>query len=68
MTIGFERTEYSVDEGDQVEVCVVVRSGTLQRDAVVRASSIDGSAAGKPSLLRNSTHDAVHTLFFMLHL
>ena len=67
MTIGFERTEYSVDEGDQVEVCVV-RSGTLERDAVVRASSVDDSAAGKPSLSRNSTHDAVHILFFMLRL
>ena len=68
MTIGFERIEYSVDEGDQVEVCVVVRSGTLERDAVVRASSVDDSAAGKPSLSRNSTHDAVHILFFMLRL
>ena len=46
MTIGFERTVYPGDEGDVLEVCVAVQSGTLEREAVVTVSSEEGSATG----------------------
>ena len=47
VTIGFEQTAYTVEEGLVVEVCVLVTSGTLQRDATVVLSSIDDEAVGK---------------------
>ena len=46
MTIGFEQTVYTAEEGTQVEVCVLVTSGTLERDAVVTLSSSDDTASG----------------------
>ena len=36
-----------MEEGLVVEVCVLVTSGTLQRDATVVLSSIDDGAVGK---------------------
>ena len=48
VAIGFEQTTYIVGEGEVVEVCAVVTSGTLDRDAFVRLSSVDDEAVGKP--------------------
>ena len=43
--IGFERTEYVVDEGDgSVTVVVRVLDGTLSGDVEVEFNTIDGSA------------------------
>ena len=47
MTIGFEQTAYTVEEGLVVEVCVLVTSGILQRDATVILSSVNDQAVGK---------------------
>ena len=47
VTIGFEQTTYTVEEGLVVEVCVLVTSGTLEREATVTLSSINAAAAGK---------------------
>ncbi len=46
MTIGFEETTYATEEGTTVEVCAVVVSGMLEREAVVTLTSRDGSAEG----------------------
>ena len=45
VTIGFERTAYSVEEGDVVEVCAVL-TGTLEKLVEVSVSSSSGSATG----------------------
>ena len=44
--IGFERTMYNVTEGvdANVELCAVLTSGILEREAVVRFSTSDGTA------------------------
>ena len=47
VTIGFEQTTYTVEEGLVVEVCVLVTSGTLESDATVMLSSINDEAVGK---------------------
>ena len=47
VTIGFEQTMYTVEEGLVVEVCVLVTDGTLERDAIVTLSSVDDEAVGK---------------------
>ena len=47
VTIGFEQTSYTVEEGLVVEVCVLVTSGTLESDATVMLSSINDEAVGK---------------------
>ena len=47
VTIGFEQTTYTVEEGLVVEVCVLVTSGTLEREATVTLSSINAEAVGK---------------------
>ena len=47
VTIGFEQTTYTVREGQVLEVCAVVTSGTLDRDASVQLSSVDDEADGK---------------------
>ena len=45
--VGLEETEYTTPEGDVVvEVCAVVISGSLQRDAVVTLQTQDISATG----------------------
>ena len=44
--IGFEQTEYNVSEGNQVEVCAVLTSGTLEKDVLVFVNSSDGTANG----------------------
>ena len=46
VTIGFEQTSYTVEEGLVVEVCVLVTSGTLERNAIVTLSSINDEAVG----------------------
>ncbi len=46
VTIGFENTEYSTDEGTTVEVCVVILSGTLAREVTVTLTSSDDTAEG----------------------
>lgn len=46
MTIGFEQTLYLAEEGDVVEVCVLVLSGTLEREVMVTVRSTDGTAMG----------------------
>ena len=45
MTIGFEHTTYSVDEGDIVEVCAVL-NGTLENTLEVFVNSSSVSATG----------------------
>ena len=46
VTIGFEMTLYRVTEGvdANVELCAVLTSGTLEREAVVMFSTSDGTA------------------------
>lgn len=46
MTIGFERILYNATEGEDpsVELCAVLMTGTLEREAVVTFSTRDGSA------------------------
>ena len=56
VTIGFEQTSYTVEEGLVVEVCVLVTSGTLQRDATVILSSINNEAVGKRRASTNYVH------------
>ena len=45
-TIGFERTVCNVTEGVDaiVELCAVLTSGILEREAVIRFSTSDGTA------------------------
>ncbi len=50
MTIGFESTTYTTEEGTTVEVCAVIISGMLEREAVVTLTSRDGSAEGEREL------------------
>ena len=51
VTIGFERTLYSVDEDVQVvDVCAEIVRGNLRRNAVVRLQTSDGTAIGKLNL------------------
>ena len=47
ITIGFEQTTYTLEEGLMVEVCVLVTNGTLERDAIVILSSVNDEAVGK---------------------
>ncbi len=46
VTIGFEQTVYSAIEGvdASVELCAVLKAGTLEREAVVTFSTSDGTA------------------------
>ena len=50
VTIEFERTTYTVDEGDVVEVCAVL-TGTLEKSVEVSVSSSNGSATGIHQIL-----------------
>ncbi len=51
VTIGLERTTYSVNEEDgQVEVCAVLLSGSLERTVNVTLTSVNGSASGRLEL------------------
>ena len=45
--IGFEQTNYTVEEGMVTEVCAIVTAGTLDRDITVTLSSSDSTAQGK---------------------
>ena len=51
--IGFEQTTYSVEEGLQVEVCVIVINSTLSRETVVTLSSSDNDAEGNLFIILN---------------
>ena len=51
MTIGFEQIIYSVEEGDTIEVCAIITSGSLERDAEVVVTSSDLTATGKTSVM-----------------
>ena len=53
VTIGFERTNYFVDEGNVVDVCVVL-TGTLGRSLDVFVNSSSGSATGTNQVLQCS--------------
>ena len=45
--IGFDRTSYSANEGDDsVEVCVVITRGSLQRPVQVTVKTEDDIATG----------------------
>ena len=46
VTIGFEQTLYVTTEGvnPSVELCAIITAGTLEREAVVRFSTMDGTA------------------------
>ncbi len=51
VTIGLERTTYSVNEEDgQVEVCAVLLFGTLEKTVNVTLTSVNGSASGRLEL------------------
>ena len=39
VTVGLEQTNYSVVEGESVEVCVVLVEGTLERNVFITLSS-----------------------------
>ncbi len=45
--VGFEMTSYSVVEGDSVQVCVGVATGTLQRNITLNIYAINGTAYGE---------------------
>ena len=51
VVIGFEEIVILLDEGAVREVCAVLLDGTLERDAIVTASSADDSATGKQKLM-----------------
>ena len=51
IAIGFEETTYTLGEGRVVEVCAIIVSGMLDRDAIVRLSSINDEAVGKTVLI-----------------
>ncbi len=46
VTIGLEDTTFTVDEGELVEVCVILISGTLEREVTVTLQTSDGTAIG----------------------
>ena len=51
VTIGFERTMFTVVEGGVVEVCAAILSGGLERNAIVSISSSDDTAVGMHTVL-----------------
>ena len=53
VVIGVE-SDYTVSEGSTLEVCAVLVSGTLERDAVVTLSTEDDTAMGELSLIGTS--------------
>ncbi len=50
VTMGFDSTAYATEEGTTVEVCAVIISGMLEREAVVTLTSRDGSAESEREL------------------
>ena len=49
VVLSFEMSEYTVAEnvtGGQLEVCIVIINGTLERDVRVNVTSADGTAEG----------------------
>ena len=55
LRIGFELTTYSVEEGLEVEVCVIVINSTLSREAIVTISSSDVEAEGELVIAQSVT-------------
>ena len=55
MTIGFEQTLYIVTEGvdASVEMCAIVMSGSLGREAIVTFLTTPGSATSQRRFLNN---------------
>ena len=52
VVIGLEETAYTVEERDRIlEVCAVLRQGSLAREAIVTLSSGDDTAVGMCSIL-----------------
>ncbi len=47
MNIGFEQTTYATEEGSSIEVCAAVLFGFLEREALVRLTSQNGTAGGE---------------------
>ena len=48
MTIGLAAPDYTVLESDgEVEVCVELTEGSLQREAIISLTTADGSALGR---------------------
>ncbi len=45
VTIGLEETSFTVDEGELVEVCVILISGTLEREVTVTLQTSSGTAS-----------------------
>ncbi len=46
VTIGLEETSFTVDEGELVEVCAILISGTLEKEVAVTLQTSDGTAIG----------------------
>ncbi len=44
VTVGLEQTEFTVDEGDVVEVCAILINGALEREVTVTLHTRDGTA------------------------
>ena len=51
ITVGFEETTYTVGEGRVVEVCAIIVSGMLDRDAIAGLSSVNDEAVGKTVMI-----------------
>ena len=47
VTVGFTATAYDVGEGMELQVCVMLTEGLLQREVMVSVSSMNDSAVGK---------------------
>ena len=67
VTIGFEQTNYSVNEGNVIEVCAVL-TGTLEKSLEVFVNSSSGNATGNkhsPKVIINVACDLLegHTVF-----
>ena len=51
--IGFEMEQYQGEEGEMVEVCAVIRNGSLETDVLVQIFTEDLSAKGSISAALN---------------
>ncbi len=55
VTIGFENTAYTTDEGETLVICVIVL-GPLEREAIIRVTSKEGSAEGTEYDIRKKNY------------
>ena len=62
--IGFERTEYSASEGEEVEICAVLTMGTLKTNVTVSVTSSDVTANGN-NINVNTIEDLKFTQYFV---